>query len=339
MARILWQTRSSTLCEAFNHGELKEGVTGGDSYEYAAAEVIAKNNHCSMDPIATMQSNESVFSYWRKMKKSQPRADLLIQQPYPAIFSNTKGAAKRVAMIHHVSDIPKNRNLSTYKYRFMNWLFERAIPELDQVITVSQYWKTYLQNLGCSNVKIIYNSFAVENYRYDAADALNFRKEHNFSPNIPLIYIGNASAEKGVYEVYEALKNTKYQLIMTGGSNKAKDLPVAFFSLAHSDYLRMLNACDVVVTYSIMQEGWNRVAHEAMLSCTAVVGSGTGGMRELLEDGGQIVVQDKNEIESGVRQALERSDELGATGRKYAERFDLEYFSREWNSVVEQLID
>ena len=46
----------------------------------------------------------------------------------------------------------------------------------------------------------------------------------------------------------------------------------------------LLQAASVAVTMSKFNEGWCRTAHEAMLCKTPVVGSGMGGMGELLEE-------------------------------------------------------
>ena len=63
------------------------------------------------------------------------------------------------------------------------------------------------------------------------------------------------------------------------------NIPVVNLSLNYKEYLCLLKASSVVVTMSKFKEGWCLTAHEAMLCKTPVIGSGKGGMRELLEGG------------------------------------------------------
>ena len=67
------------------------------------------------------------------------------------------------------------------------------------------------------------------------------------------------------------------------------------------DYLKLLKASWVVLTMSKFKEGWCRTAHEAMLLKTPVIGSGTGGMRELLENGKQIVCPEFDNLREKVK--------------------------------------
>ena len=58
-------------------------------------------------------------------------------------------------------------------------------------------------------------------------------------------------------------------------------------------------------------EGWNRTAHEAMLCRTPVIGSGTGGMRELLLGGQQIICEDIKTLPEIVDYAIKNAFALG----------------------------
>ena len=62
-------------------------------------------------------------------------------------------------------------------------------------------------------------------------------------------------------------------------------------------------------------------------------------MRELLEGGGQRVLADAAELADAARDALARREELGATGRAFAARFDAEYFRAAWTGLVEEFLN
>ncbi len=81
--------------------------------------------------------------------------------------------------------------------------------------------------------------------------------------------------------------------------------------------------------------------HEAMLCKTPVVGSGLGGMKELLEEGGQIRCADAKELKSKVEYLLNHAQErekIGAMGYNYAKDFTLEKFKKEWLYVVNKVL-
>jgi glycosyltransferase involved in cell wall biosynthesis len=84
-------------------------------------------------------------------------------------------------------------------------------------------------------------------------------------------------------------------------------------------------------------EGWNRIANEAMLCKTPVIGSGTGGMRELLEGGNQIICDNIQQLREYVDFALSNRDYLGEKGYKFASQFTREKFAERWLRLVDSL--
>ena len=87
---------------------------------------------------------------------------------------------------------------------------------------------------------------------------------------------------------------------------------------------------------SKFKEGWNRTAHEAMLCKTPVIGSGLGGMRELLEGGGQIICEDFGDLKERVCYVLEHP-ELGEAGYGFAKQFTVKRFEEEWLNLIERV--
>ena len=330
--KIAWQTRSQLLFDSLEKNELQSGVNGGNIYDFDAAQALMRKH--SLRPYEkAVWLKDNPISYWLKLR-SQANADISIIEPSPLVFGTLSKKKKYVAIVHHIDF---ERIEKSIKHR---WFFHRLLKKLkkvDAVVTVSKYWKSYLEKNGCKNVHIIYNSFDVHNYKFNDEQLTSIRKKLGLDTFKPLIHIGNASAEKGVYEVYQALKSMNVQLVMTGGSNKAKDLPVPFFNLSPTDYRILLGSCDAVVAFSSMSEGWNRIAHEAMLCKVPVIGSGLGGMKELLEGGKQLVVRNELEIQDKIEIALNRKVELGGLGYSYASQFNLFYFDKAWNELVEQL--
>jgi glycosyltransferase involved in cell wall biosynthesis len=84
-----------------------------------------------------------------------------------------------------------------------------------------------------------------------------------------------------------------------------------------------------------MSEGWNRIAHEAMLCKVPVIGTGSGGMKELLEGGEQHISKNFEHLPDLVKNSLKNKDELGQKGYQYASQFDMDYFQNSWKSLIE----
>lgn len=331
---ILWQSKTATVAEAFRVGPDQIPMNGGNAYDVQAA--IALKNHFSIaiDPV-TIRGKENVLAYWWKMSRHKAKADLLILEPFPIVYGRRLPGQRSIAMIHHIDPVIRSSS------RYHRWYFDcliRRTKSCDCVVTVSRYWQDYFITQGCNKVEVIYNAFDPEPYRTPGFDARAFRVRHGLPEDKPLVYIGNAIREKGVYEVSEALKDQPYHLVMTGAANRAGDLPVQYLKLNRQDYRGLLRASDVVIAYSRMIEGWNRIAHEALLSGTPVVGSGTGGMHELLENAGQPEVKNPEELVTAVEAVLRDRQTYSAKGYDYIRQFDLAYFERRWKAVVDQVM-
>ncbi|MEO8087915.1 MAG: glycosyltransferase family 4 protein [Bacteroidota bacterium] len=336
MKKILWQSRTPVVYEAVQSGHLPSGANGGNAYDFFAAMSLKEQFDLQMDVAAVLKKKDSFRSYWWRMSHHQPQADVVVCEPSPIVFGKRNKHARTIAMIHHIDDELAN---SSFRHK---WFFDRLkkrLAEVDVVVTVSKYWEEYLANLGCKRIKIIYNSFDPVEYQTGSDEAEAFKKQYSFDTSLPIVYIGNAHKQKGVYEAYEALKDKKVQLVMTGLKNHTPDLPVKFLSLNRTDYLALLRCSDVVITLSRMTEGWNRIAHEALLCRTPVIGSGTGGMKELLENAGQLIVKDSNYLAEAVEKVLLHREQFSDSGFTYVKKFDMQYFKTEWVNTVRSLTE
>ena len=334
MKKIIWQTRSQLVADSIRSGKISPDANGGNAYDIHAAEVIAKDFHLEVSQEAILRKEDSILKYWQRMRAHSPKADLIIGEPYPIVFRSRSSDIPYVGMIHHIDD---KLSRSSWKHRWYFNRLKRRLKGLDLIITVSGFWKEYLEDIGCKNVKVIYNAFDPQDYKVSEAEILKFRKENNLHSGKKLIYAGNATRQKGVYDVYEELKSKDFQLLMSGSHNQAQDLPVQYLHLGRRDYIIMLHACDLVITMSRMTEGWNRIAHEALLCGTPVIGSGVGGMKELLNGAGQQIVTEKSKLPEVVEEVLLRSTWYAENGMKFASQFDLNYFRKEWKTTLDEL--
>ena len=332
--KILWQSKSSKVLQAFYEGTVADGINGGNAYDVQSALALAKEFKVVVDPV-TIRKNESVFSYWKRMRDYNAKADLLILEPYPVVFGKRKDSQLTIAVVQHIDNILAKKTLY-HRWYFYNLL--RKLKKCNAIVTVSEHWKKYFEERHCKNVSVIYNSFDPELYGKPEEDEASFRTRNGIPLGKKIIYIGNAIREKGVAEVYDALKNSDYHLIMTGPRNRVPELRVQYLNLKRKEYLQLLSFSTVVICFSLMEEGWNRIAHESLLSHTPVIGKESGGMTELLLKSGQIIVRDKSEIREAVEKAISERTRLAETGYNYVKQFDLTYFKNAWMQTIRSVI-
>lgn len=268
-----------------------------------------------------------------RLSKIKESSDIWIRTFLPIVSLNikkTKGI--NIALFFHLDN-------SEYPHfalsKFLENIYFRKLNHADVIVVISQYWKQYLENRGYKNINIIYNGFDLKYFDFDEKELREFRKRFGFVQK-PIIYIGNCQIEKGVVETYKSLKDMNVDLVTTGFKNV--DLPSRHLNLTYRDYLKLLKVSSAVITMSKFKEGWCRTAHEAMLCKTPVIGSGTGGMAELLEGGSQIICNESYKLPYMLEKAINNSKELGEKGYEYASQFTLNRFESEWVSLVSKTI-
>jgi glycosyltransferase involved in cell wall biosynthesis len=333
--RVLWESKTPVVSECFRLGRILPSANGGNAYDVQAALQLSNDFQVSMSSATVKRPGEAAIAYWARLRKLEESAEVVIREPYPIVFGRFRPGIRYIAMIHHIDDE------LTRKSVFHRWYFRRLkkrLAVMDLVVTVSEFWAGYLRAIGCKNVRVIYNAFDPTEFTVNPSAVAEFKSKYLIPSDRPVIYIGNASRQKGVYDVYQALKDKGYHLLMSGPQNHAPDLPVQYLQLERADYLLMLHACDAVVCMSRMREGWNRIAHEAMLCRVPVIGNGSGGMLELLQGGGQAIAKDSLALPQVVDNVLRHREEFAGAGYEYVSRFDLEYFKNQWATAVNSVV-
>jgi len=264
-----------------------------------------------------------------RLKQMDPKIDLWIRNNIAVGAMTNRSIKKRnIALCHHLD----GAEIGNYWVnRGLGRLFLRSAKKCDCVVVVAEFWKKYLESKGIERIQVIPNAFKTEAFSVKDKQVYNFKKRYDLQGK-PVIYIGNCQIMKGAANVYAILKPLNVHLVSSG--IRDIDLPVRNFTLSYSEYILLLSASDVVITMSRFLEGWNRVAHEAMLCKTPVIGSGTGGMGELLEGGCQIICESIQDIPKHVSFALANADLLGEKGYKFASQFNKQRFSESWLTLI-----
>lgn len=315
---------------------------GGKIYEQQVREVLSKDFDLEL-----INLSPRYLEYIRYLKipglffnllKLKGKKDLWIRDFFSTItlpFDKTKG--KNIVIVLHIdfSALP----LITRPFFFVfEKIFYSNCKKVDAIVTISEYWKNYFLQLGYKNVYKIYNSFDLSDFHVSYQEILEFKQKYKLEGK-PIIYIGNCQKAKGVIEVYQTLRDLDCYLI-TSGEPTVK-IPAINLNLEYTDYLKLLKASSIVITMSKFKEGWCRTAHEAMLLKTPVIGSGLGGMKELLEGGNQIICKNFEHLREKVEHLLghrELREKMGADGFNFTKNFTLERFKKEWIWLIKKLI-
>ncbi|HPN84969.1 MAG TPA: glycosyltransferase family 4 protein [Victivallales bacterium] len=321
--------------------ETGRGLYGGQIYNSIARKAIEP--FCNVEHIlvrnkilpGSILGNIEILS--RLMMLAGQR-DVWIRE-IPALITmnkkRTKGA--QVALIHH-DDFSGYNSLKRFA---LAKLWKKGLENLkncDQIVTVSEFWRDYYQSRGLKNLNVIYNAFNMEDYDISEDSALDFARKYDLADK-PIVYIGNCQKAKGVLESYQALKDLDVHLVSSG--LPLLRTPARNLLIEYQDYLKLLKAASVVVAMSKFDEGWCRTAHEAMLLKTPVVGSGRGGMKELLNGGGQTVCSDFRDLKKIVMSILEsdqKAFEMGQSGYGFARKFTISRMSSGWKEVMEKTV-
>ncbi len=327
-ARIGWIETSTTMY-------------GGQIYHQKARSLLADHADVELVMVGPTRFNGSkllgTLELLTKLSRLKEHKDIWVRGYYATVtmpLDRTTG--KNIVMLHHddFSGFPWSRRLFFEPLRL---LYHRSLRKADVIVTVSEFWKRHLESLGHHNVRVIYNSFDMSDFKIGEDELQDFRRRYGIGSG-PLIYLGNCQTTKGAPGAYEALKDLRVPLVTSG--KRHVDLPTTNLDLGYRDYLCLLRASSVVVTMSQFREGWCRTAHEAMLCGRPVIGSGRGGMRELLEGGGQIICPSFKELRAHVESLLNdhaKADEIRRRGRDFARQFTDERFARAWRSLVNEV--
>ena len=333
MKRIIWQTESKILVDSFKNRSISNDSRGGYTYEYYAAVALSDSYQIIMDKNAPRLPGENSLKYWYRLHKCSIDGDIYIIAPPIITHGKRRNDAVGIGMLHHIYITEKSKTL---KGKASLKVLKRRLRDLDVVVTVSKFWADFLDGIGCREVRVIYNAFDPEEYEFGTEEIKYFLEKSGIPDDKPIVYIGYADPVKGVTDVYNALRDEEITLVMTGPATEEINIPVHWLCLNRRDYLLLLKACDVVINMSKIEEGWSRVAHEALLCKTPVIGSGCGGMKELLEGSGQMICDSIASVPDMVREALDNKDIYVEKGYNFAKKFTCEIFDKEWRALLQE---
>ena len=309
--------------------DLNDRLSGGQVYENQIVEVV--DEFAIIKSVYIQKYNSmllNVLRFFRLFVKYKFFfKGALVLTNSTTFFTGLR--SKNIVLIHHIRDDYSN-NLADFWQRYCDRYFIMHYNMYNIVVTVSEIWKKRFEKAGVKNVRVIYNSFNREDYTFNETEVNEFKKKNGMEGKT-VVYIGNSRGRKGVEEAYKNLKNENYLLVTTGA--KLIDIPVLNLNLSFKDYKLLLAASDVVLTMSMFAEGWNRIAHEASLCGTPVIGTGTGGMHELLQIAGQTELKDFTKLPEAIKSCLLEAYKPTEALLNY----NNQYFKEQWINVFKDV--
>lgn len=315
--------------------EISAKVYRSNIYELEARQVLAKKFKLELLLFQSKYFKKSRYFKFLEslyyLSKLAGRKDFWILGPHAVILLNKKKTqGKNLALVYHID------SLKSPLVFLINRLFYWRLKDVDAIVTMSEYWRNHFLKKGYKNVYKIYCGFNIKEFDITEEEVLEFKKKYGLEGK-PIIYLGNCHKVKGVVDSYKALAGLDAYLVTS--SRRQANVPTLNFDLNRKDYLRLLKASSAVITMSKFKEGWSITTHEAMLCRTPVIGSGEGGMQELLEGGKQIVCQNFKKLCQEVEYLLDHPEvrkKMGEDGYAFAKEFTLEKFEKSWLNLIKK---
>lgn len=268
--------------------------------------------------------------------RASGRYDLLFLDNAAALAMPLPRTPRHVVVVYHVGVQSISRRLERMALGAIQPFALRHLRDAEVVVTICKFWEARVRALGNPRVRTIYNGFDLDEFDIPAADVDALRAKRGLTK--PIVYIGNCQRAKGVVESHAALRDLDVHLVTSG--RPLVNIPALNVNGSWREYLTLLAASSVVVTMSKFDEGWCRTAHEAMLLGRPVVGSGRGGMGELLSGGRQPICPRFDGLRGEVERLLADAAMARATGeqgREYARTFTAARFRQAWTDLLGSL--
>lgn len=305
---------------------------GGEIYEEMVRECLSPYYD-----VETFLLKGNYFTFIPQIFKLKDSKDIWIRNYWSVIARNKYlQPGKEISIFYEHEELPFIEAPLTMIFRK---LFLKRLLQSNVVVTGSHFWKDFLNHFGYKNISVIHNGFRINEFIFSEEEINTFKRRYSLNEE-SIVYLGVARKNKGILEAYEMLKKRPY-FFVTSGFREIKNLPrgINYFAFkTYRDFLLLLKSSHVVLALSKFDEGWCRVAHEALLCKTPVVGSGRGGMRELLLPAKQLICQDITKLADMVKYAIENRSELGQIGYDYAKNFSFERFAQEWKDLINSLL-
>jgi glycosyltransferase involved in cell wall biosynthesis len=263
------------------------GNYGGDHYEDWLFDLLSQKNSIQKIQEPRLGGVRSLVSLLKLVKSAYIRRGKAIRPLGLPIY-----LPGMIVVFHHFdhTDLPwYSRLLENIDILLLRILYKFFNVK---VISVSEFWQTWLENKNIPSEYLIYNSVSVESFSSSQDQRKYLASKYGLNQDLKWIFLGGDQKKKGGDAILEAatlrsdLTIDDYQFIFSGKNTGNINDSKKIIWLEREDYFAFLGQQHLVIANSLFSEGWCRVVHEALLCGAPTVGSGKGGMAELLSSGG-----------------------------------------------------
>jgi glycosyltransferase involved in cell wall biosynthesis len=266
------------------------------------------------------------------------KVDIVISSPWMLLIY-----PKRVSIIcisHHY-DSSVFKGLRKLYVKLSHWLFIFQRSRIEAVVSCSKYWSHYYKEKGFKNAVTIFNGFDIKSMDHSLIMSKNSSVLSRFGlTSKEYLHFGSYGPSKGQKVAFKHLKHFGLPMIATSSSKKVliEDIKdIKFINANFDEYNILLKNAKATVCMSEFKEGWCRVLHEAAIHGTPIIGSGLGGMSELLEIGSFTAsTPDKLSDDLNIRT---KEISLSEDKINLYRAFTLEKFYQAWRLCVLELLD
>ena len=291
-----------------SHGE-KE--TGGYAHEKNLFESIAKALDLGAgdcQEIRFRRRFKGLFGWFRlgflAFKAAGPNATIITvaRLAWPVFLKQLFGRGKMLVVVHNWdSRDGKPRIYYRVLSAFLNLARTRA--RKIAVVVPAAYWKQYLSARFGLSPLVFPNLFSEAPYAF-------FKEIARKNPK--LIHLGQYSNKidiKKYLVLCHTLKRHGFVYFFSSNSPISNtDFPISFFETREA-YLKQMSTCYASVFLNKINEGWNRVAHESLLVGTPIIVSSGGGIEELAQTLGGLVLDEPSEIVTALKGPIPGANE------------------------------
>lgn len=229
------------------------------------------------------------------------------------------------------------------------WYGGLIAKRVTAVSTVTKHEIMQLYNVPDWKCDVVPNGIVPRQYRAHL-DAGDVKRAYGIHPYAPLIlFIGRLVYQKGpdlfieaIRKVCQSRRDAKVIVAGDGGmrqflQERARDLPVNFVGyIPDSEYIRLLNACDLVVIPS-RNEPFGLVLLEAWSAEKPVVACDVGGLSENIDGfvNGIKVYTESDSIAWGISNMINEPENAEVLGRRGRSKVDRQFL---WEPIARKMV-
>jgi glycosyltransferase involved in cell wall biosynthesis len=244
-----------------------------------------------------------------------------------------------ISISHHYDPSVFNGIRKLY-IKLSHWLFISQRSKVKVVVSCSKYWSQYYKKKGFQNTKTIFNGFDINSMDQSLVNLDNdlVLKRFNLTSK-NYLHLGSYGPAKGQRTVIKCFRNSSLPMVATNSGKPSLDSnlkDIKFINASFEEYNVLLKNAKAVICMSEFKEGWCRVLHEAAIHRTLILGSGLGGMSELLDIGGF-----KTSSIKTLNEDFEDLIALPVQNNKFDlyRTFTLEKFCLSWRHCINKILD